>query len=66
MTARRHHHRAHNSDERCYTHCVDPENCDPAAHGGITYRQTCRCGAERLINANNNVAELGRWYEVES
>lgn len=32
-----------------------------AAHGGITYREVCRCGAERPVNRNQHHIERGCW-----
>ena len=32
-----------------------------AAHGGIAYREVCRCGAERPVNQNQNHFERGAW-----
>lgn len=32
-----------------------------AAHGGITLRQTCTCGATRRVNVNQRHREAGTW-----
>jgi hypothetical protein len=38
------------SEARPFWFCVAPaEACVPAAHGGITYREECACGASRLV-----------------
>jgi hypothetical protein len=52
--------------ERCFSGCVDPHDCTPAAHGGMTYRDVCSCGAERATNVNGTHEEEGPWCEVES
>ena len=41
-----------------------PEN--PEAHGGITRIETCRCGATRAININQQYRELGRWHDPQN
>jgi len=37
---------------------------NPAAHGGITRRETCSCGATRKVNVNGVHVEKGRWNEL--
>ena len=32
-----------------------------AAHGGVTYHEVCRCGAERAVNANGLHREYSPW-----
>lgn len=32
-----------------------------AAHGNICVRETCRCGATRLVNRNGVHVERGHW-----
>ena len=52
------------SDERCYVGCVAHEpytDCNPAAHGGIVYDETCRCGAVRSRAVNQCHEEVGTW-----
>ena len=40
------------------------QNENPAAHGGVSYTETCRdCGAERAVNANMFQYERGEWSE---
>ena len=41
---------------------ADAADQNPAAHGGVTYTETCRdCGAHREVNANGVHHEYGRW-----
>jgi len=47
--------------ERCFTTCARWTRCNPAAHGGITVREKCACGAVRLVNRNGNHVEIGAW-----
>lgn len=37
---------------------------DPRAHGNITVEETCRCGAQRLVNRNQQYVEKGEWEPV--
>ena len=51
------------SDER-YGSCVAHPpytDCNPAAHGGIVYTETCRCGAVRSRAVNQCHEEVGTW-----
>lgn len=53
----------HTTEPTCYVGPVgrgDFEN--RAAHGGITYREVCRCGAERGVNLNQCHVEYSAWY----
>ena len=34
---------------------------NPAAHGGVSYWQVCRCGATRRTNINGPAHEVGAW-----
>lgn len=36
-----------------------------AAHGGIAVEETCRCGAERIVNVNGTHTEKGAWCSPE-
>ena len=57
-----HRHRPATSVDRCYTGPVkQPQN--QAAHGNICVIDTCRCGAERRTNVNQNHVERGAWSE---
>lgn len=50
--------------ERCFGSCVAQEpytDCSPSSHGGITYSEVCRCGAERPVNVNGMHTEIGCW-----
>lgn len=33
----------------------------PQAHGWVALHQECRCGARRVINANQGCREVGAW-----
>lgn len=64
MTTKPHHHRpTHAISDLApgpYTGPVRwPGN--PAAHGGVSYVQQCRCGAVRRTNANAGAREVGAW-----
>lgn len=44
---------------RCFVGCVSPHNCDPRAHGAVTYTEYCtRCGATRPVNKNRGFKEV--------
>lgn len=49
--AQDHQHESEESQERGpygYDHCLSPgDGCNPAAHGGVVYHETCECGATR-------------------
>lgn len=32
------------------------------AHGNCSYLESCRCGANRRVNANAGQREVGPWY----
>lgn len=36
---------------------------NPAAHGGVCEVETCRCGATRRTNVNQQHVERGQWVE---
>lgn len=57
-------HRAAQSFDRGFRHAVSVDE-NPAAHGGITTVETCRCGAQRLHNSNNGRVESGDWHYRE-
>ena len=51
--------------DRCYAYCVAPDDCDPRAHGGIYYEETCDdCGATRLVAVNYCHCEEGEWSDT--
>lgn len=59
-----HQHTAQRStEERCYAGSVAGPCGDEnqAAHGGITYREVCACGADRGVNVNGRHVETGPW-----
>lgn len=52
--------------EKCYSHCVAPEACNPVAHGGVTGMELCTdCGATRQYNCNGRHTEDGPWTAEE-
>ena len=53
-------------DPRCFSHCLDPDNCNPAAHGGVQVGAKCsKCGLEIALNANGDHVEgLEEGYSV--
>jgi len=65
---KRHQHRpvASLSRTRPYSGSVDARTPNPAAHGGVCHVHTCRCGAERRVNANGQHREVGRWHPLTS
>lgn len=67
MNTSKHRHRAvpSRSDDRCYAGCVDPDRCQPAAHGCVTIIDVCRCGARRHTNANGRHVEYGPWVDAD-
>jgi hypothetical protein len=45
-----------------FSHCVRPDDCHPAAHGGVTHIDHCRCGATRRTNSTGfGRTERGPW-----
>jgi hypothetical protein len=66
MATRHKHSTKHTTDYRCFTHCVAGGNCNPCAHGSITYYLICSCGARRAINTNGNHVERGPWITPET
>jgi hypothetical protein len=68
-TVAKHKHVITSGPDRCFVGPVSRRDENPAAHGGITYTQTCEvCRAERRVNANGMHFEHGDWYmpEVET
>lgn len=53
--------------EGAFNHCVASHpytDCNPAAHGGLTYKVVCRdCKAERYENGNWRHNEVGTWWD---
>ena len=60
-----HTHKEISSTTRGWTHCVNGDGCSGAAHGGVTYREVCSCGAERLVESNGRHRNEGPWLERE-
>jgi len=51
---------ANTSHPRCFTGPVSSIQ-NHAAHRGIRYVETCRCGASRSVNSNGVHTESGPW-----
>lgn len=50
-------------NDRCFEGCVTPDDCNPAAHGHMTWTAVCRgCGMRRRVNANGRHSEYGPWF----
>ena len=47
--------------ERCFAGPIPGAEENRAAHGNVTIRQQCRCGATRAANVNGRHIELGDW-----
>ncbi len=54
------------TQERCFVGCVAGNDCNPASHGGVTYQETCSCGAVRPVNSNQGHREVGAWARRQS
>jgi hypothetical protein len=48
-----------------WTHCVAAGDCDGSAHGGVTYREVCACGAVRYIESNGAHRETSAWDDPD-
>jgi hypothetical protein len=59
-------HEAVSTEERPFSECVSPHDCNGAAHGCIELREACSCGASRRVNVNQQHAESGPWVEPET
>lgn len=54
---RPHLHRVQSRETRGFSHCVaiyPHTHCNPASHGGVTFHETCECGAQRKVNATGD------------
>jgi len=58
---RTHRHRAIINQDYGFTHCVNPNHCDPTAHGAVTVVSRCRCGWVKETNRNGGRIEIGAW-----
>lgn len=58
-----HEHKVTKSRHVCFIGCVNPRNCNEISHGGICIIESCSCGAERYVNSNQGVLEVGEWFE---
>ena len=67
QTKKAHRHMVKESRLRAFTGCVIGTLCDAScnemAHGGVSHKEYCRCGAERLVNSNQGHREVSGWYE---
>jgi len=59
-----HKHHTYKTETLPFSHCVNPRDCDPRAHGSVRYRDYCRCGAVRERNVNQNFKEVGQWQKT--
>jgi hypothetical protein len=51
---------------RCFGHCVNPRDCNPASHGGITVKERCtKCGMVRFANKNCGNREYTKAFREE-
>ena len=50
----------------CFSGAIYGAEEDRRAHGGITYREECACGARREVNANGGWYEIGPWGPTRS
>jgi hypothetical protein len=49
-------------EPRGFQRCVNPDECNPAAHGGVELVETCQCGATRRVNSTGyGRREYGPW-----
>ena len=58
------HRTAKRSNPYGYNCCVAGIDCVPGSHGGVTYLETCSCGAARRVNSNGRYVEREPWPEV--
>lgn len=67
MSAKCAHKHVQTSEPAGFSYCVAHHpytDCHPAAHGSVTYTETCMdCGHERSLNANGLHEEVGTWHE---
>lgn len=58
-----HKHRKKTSGIQGFSACVNPYNCNPMSHGGVTIVEWCACGAMRKINSTGGIkkTETGNW-----
>ncbi len=60
-----HRHKADDNQTKTYGYCghsVRPDYPNQFAHGGVTYHETCKCGAKRMTNSTGfGRLETGRW-----
>ena len=59
-----HHHRATETLARTFYGCVNPDDCNPEAHGAVCEIHTCECGAVQERNCNGSHEEHGLWREA--
>ena len=60
-----HNHKVKTSIEHGYSYCVAGPKCDPRAHGWVTVRQACGCGATREVNVNQGWSERSPWWHAK-
>ena len=57
-----HRHKAVTDRDVCFSRCLRPRGCNPAAHGNINRIEECTCGARRETNLNGRHRESTGWY----
>lgn len=61
-----HSHKAQTERTVAWTHCVSADRgCSGRSHGGVTFVESCRCGAERKIESNGGSVGRGRWITAD-
>jgi len=58
-----HKHKVYQTTERPFFNCINPNHCNPAAHGGVILLRKCKCGAIKEILVNGKHVETSLWVE---
>ena len=65
LLERLHHHRPQSTAVDAWVACVAPDRCVQfLAHGNITQRDVCRCGAIRETEMYGTFATVGDWTKL--
>lgn len=59
-----HWHHAERTQTVPFTGPIPARHPNPAAHGGVEIRETCRCGAVRRMAINCGRCEYGPWHRT--
>lgn len=62
----KHNHRSAETRTVGWTHCVVGGSCSGASHGGVTFVDTCRCGAKRYTESNGSHRGRSEWAVPET